>query len=160
MPEEEPAVVLKKAMLLIEEFHVLKSEKTIVNYSTVSELENEMISKWNGTVCESYVQEFIEFQKKQLEDRRTKWMNKNVKEVIFKLDSLTVPQCIQWQTAVSVLPDYLSDADLEDVENLSSEISKRIKLHRINGVVDMFNALSEEEQKDCLQKILERVHIK
>ena len=72
--------------------------------------------------------------------------------------SLTVPQCIQWQTAVSVLPDYLTDKDLEDVANLSSEISNRIKLHRINGVVDMFIALSEEEQKDCLQRILEQMN--
>lgn len=157
MPEEEAAVVLKKAMLLIEEFHILKSEKTIVNYSTVSELENELISKWNGTVCESYVRELIEFQKKQLEDRRAEWMKKNVKEVILKIDSLNVPQCIQWQTAVSVLPDYLTDKDLEDVANLSSEISKRIRLHRINGVIDMFIALSEEEQKDCLQRILAKM---
>ena len=144
-------------MLLIEEFHVLKAEKTVVNYSTVSELENALISKWNGTVCESYVQEFIAFQKKQLEDRRAEWMNKNVKEVILKIDSLTVPQCIQWQTAVSVLPDYLTNGDLEDVEKLSSEISRRIKLHRINGVVDMFNALSDDERKECLQRILSQM---
>ena len=157
IPEEETTVVLKKAMLLIEEFHVLKAEKTVVNYSTVSELENALISKWNGTVCESYVQEFIAFQKKQLEDRRAEWMNKNVKEVILKIDSLTVPQCIQWQTAVSVLPDYLTNGDLEDVEKLSSEISRRIKLHRINGVVDMFNALSDDERKECLQRILSQM---
>ena len=73
------------------------------------------------------------------------------------MDSLTVPQCVQWQTAVSVLPDYLTNADLEDVARLSLEISKRIKLHRINGVVDMFNALSEEERKECLQRILSQM---
>ena len=49
-------------------------------YIPLSELENELISKWNGTVCESYVRELIEFQKKQLEDRRAEWMKKMLKK--------------------------------------------------------------------------------
>ena len=67
---------------------------------------------------------------------------------------MTVAQCIQWQTGTSNLPDYLTAPDLEEVSGLSVEIAKRIKVHRINGVVDMFQTLSEDERKECLQRLL------
>ena len=154
MPDEETAVALKKAMLLIEEFHALKSRYSDVTPSAVSELENELSTKWRGTVCESYVQNVILSMKQSLDNRRAGWMKKNVSDVICKLDGMTTAQYIQWQTATLALPDYLSAADLKQVSELSEEIAKRIKAHRINGVVDMFQTLSEDERKECLQRLL------
>ena len=154
MPDEETIVALKKAMLLIDEFHALKSRYSDVTPSVISELENELLTKWKGTVCEGYVQESILTKKKLLDDRRTGWMRKNVSDVIIRIDTMTVAQCIQWQTATSNLPDYLTADDLKKVSGLSEEISKRIKAHRINGVVDMFQALSEDEKKECLHRLL------
>ena len=144
-------------MLLIEEFHTLKSRYSDVTPFAISELENELLTKWKGTVCEGYVQEFILTKKKLLDDRRTGWMRKNVSDVIIRIDTMTVAQCIQWQTATSNLPDYLTPPDLEEVSGLSAEIAKRIKAHKINGVVNMFQALSEDEKKECLQRLLSMV---
>ena len=76
MPDEETVIVLKNAMILIEEFYALKSRQNSVSHSTISELENEFISKWKGSVCEGYVQDLIVSKKKQLDRKRADWMKK------------------------------------------------------------------------------------
>ena len=63
---------------------------------------------------------------------------------------MSVAQCLKWQSTVSELPDYLEEEDLHEVIALSDVVTEKIKSQRIQGVVEMFNSLSIDEQRECL----------
>lgn len=66
---------------------------------------------------------------------------------------MTISQCVQWQSTKSELPDFLTDHDFEEIHALSILVTEKIKTQRINGVVEMFAALSKEEQWECLRQL-------
>ena len=87
---------------------------------------------------------------------RTKWIEKNVTDVLSNINSLSVTQCIQWQKIVSEVPEYLTESDLNLISSLSVKIAEIIKSQRINGVVEMFNTLTDEEKSECLHILIGR----
>lgn len=102
-------------------------------------------------MCDRYIKELIQSVKDTIEASRRQWMQKNVSIVQQNLGLLTVAQCIQWQSVTSELPYYLNDEDLAQVSALAASVTEKIKLQRINGVIEMFSALTDEEKQECLR---------
>ena len=67
------------------------------------------------------------------------------------IDSMTVAQCLKWQSTVSELPDYLEESELDELTDLTKLITEKIKSQRIQGVIEMFNSLSGDEKTECLK---------
>ena len=63
------------------------------------------------------------------------------------------PRTIQWQGVTSELPYYLNDEDLVQVTDLAASVTEKIKSQRINGVIEMFSALTDEEKQECLRRL-------
>ena len=155
-PEEKIRIKLSESAQLLEEYHSVKTKMLNADLRTISELEIEYDAKWKNTVCAGYVSECIESSKNKIQRMRTKWIEKNVTDVLSNINSLSVTQCIQWQKIVSEVPEYLTESDLNLISSLSVKIAEIIKSQRINGVVEMFNTLTDEEKSECLHILIGR----
>ncbi len=152
-PDEATVITLKNAQNLIQEFNKVKANVIQVDNSVIESLEEEYNSKWKGTVCDRYMAEYIEALKESQAQKRREWLRKNVLNIRETIETMTVSQCVQWQNTKSDLPDFLTDDDLEQINILSDLITEKVKKQKINGVVEMFTALSKEEQQECLQQL-------
>ena len=153
-PEEKIRIKLSESAQLLEEYHSVKTKMLNADLRTISEFEIEYDAKWKNTVCARYVLECIESSKDKIQRMRTKWIEKNVTDVLSNIDSLSITQCIQWQKIVSEVPEYLTESDLSLISSLSVKIAEIIKSQRINGVVEMFNTLTDEEKSECLHILI------
>ena len=149
-PDETIEVKLTNTQRLIEEFNKVIANTIQIDNTIIDSLEDEYYSKWKGTVCDRYMTEYITSLKIIQTQKRIEWLKRNVQSVRNSIDTMTVSQCVQWQSSMSDLPDFLDEKDLEDIAYLSSKVTKKIKEQRISGVVEMFSALSDDEKKECL----------
>ena len=85
--------------------------------------------------------------------KRNEWLRKNVQSVRDSIETMTVSQCVQWQGTMSELPEFLTDNDLADITNLSLMITEKIKTQKINGILELYVALSAEERAECLRRL-------
>lgn len=152
-PDTDAVIILTDAQQLIEEFNALKSNTVQVDTSTIEMLESEYNSKWKGTVCDRYVKELIASIRDNLSKKRSDWLNKNVAGIKSSIDTMTVSQCVQWQGIISELPEFLTEDDLEEITSLSAIVTEKVKTQKINGIVEMFAALSDEEKAECLLRL-------
>ena len=149
-PDETIKVKLTNTQRLIEEFNKVIANTIQIDNTIIDSLEDEYYSKWKGTICDRYMTEYITSLKSIQTQKRIEWLKRNVQSVRNSIDTMTVSQCVQWQSSMSDLPDFLDEKDLEDIAYLSSKVTKKIKEQRISGVVEMFSALSDDEKKECL----------
>jgi len=154
-PKEEIVITLANAQNLIEEFNRVKASIIQVDNSIIESLEEEYDGKWKGTVCDRYMAEYIASLKDVQAKKRQEWIKKNILNIRDSIGTMTVSQCVQWQSKKSELPDYLNEEDIEDINALSILITDKIKTQKINGVVELFTALSDEEKRECLRRLNE-----
>lgn len=154
-PDEKTLIKLTNAQKLIEEFARVRSSIVQADNSIIENLEEEYTSKWKGTVCDRYMMEYIASLMGNQDQKRKEWLRKNVINVKESIAKMTISQCVQWQGIISELPNFLTDNDLEDITNLSSIITDKIKAQKINGIIELYAALSDEEKSECLLKLQE-----
>jgi hypothetical protein len=147
-PCENIMIELEKAKQLPDEFHHMRMN---IDSNNISELETDYINRWKGTLCDNYMLFLIKSVKTKLSNRRDEWMRKNVIGVYTSIDTMTTAQCVKWQAIVSELPEFLEESDLAEITKLSETVREKIKSQRIQGVVEMFNALSNDEKIECLR---------
>lgn len=147
-PCENIMIELEKAKQLLDEFHHMRMN---IDSNNISELETDYINRWKGTLCDNYMLSLIKSVKTKLSNRRDEWMRKNVIGVYTSIDTMTTAQCVKWQAIVSELPEFLEESDLAEITKLSETVREKIKSQRIQGVVEMFNALSNDEKIECLR---------
>ena len=152
-PDEKTVIKLTNAQNLIEEFNRVRMSVAQADNSIIESLEEEFNSKWKNTVCDRYMTEYIDSLKIIQTQKRNEWMRKNVQNIHDSLETMTVSQCVQWQGTISELPEFLMEKDLEEITELSYIITNKIKNQKINGVVEMFISLSEDEKIECLHRL-------
>lgn len=156
-PDEKTMIILTKAQNLIDEFIKVKSNIVQADNSIIEDLEKDYTSKWKGTVCDQYMTEYIASLKENQAKKREEWLSKNVLNVKESIATMSISQCVQWQGMISKLPDFLMEKDLEDITILSSIITEKIKSQKINGIIELYVALSAEEKSECLRN-LQNIH--
>lgn len=154
-PDEKTLITLTNAQNLIEEFARVRSSIVQADNSIIENLEDEYNSKWKGTVCDRYMVEYIGSLKENQYQKRKEWLRKNVLNVKESISTMTISQCVQWQGIILELPEFLTDKDLEDITNLSSMITEKIKAQKIKGILELYAALSMEEKIECLRRLQE-----
>ena len=152
-PDEKTVITLTGALNLIEEFDKVRKSIIQADNSSIEDLEAEYNSKWKDTVCDRYMTEYIASLKGIQAQKRNEWLRKNVQSVRDSIETMTVSQCVQWQGTMSELPEFLTDNDLADITNLSLMITEKIKTQKINGILELYVALSAEERAECLRRL-------
>lgn len=151
-PSEKYSRVLVSASNLLDEFKRVSSSIQSNNIAqSINKLKLEYETRWKGTVCEKFMKDKISEAEQTLERMRNGWMNRFVYSVVSRLSEMTLGQCQQWRTSVGEIPDYLSEDNLREFAQLSEKITEKLKIYKINGVVELYKSLNSDEKKRCLE---------
>ena len=81
-------------------------------------------------------------------------MEKSKKENIYiDFSNMSLDQCINWQNKMENIPSYISNNTLEIIKIKKEEASTKIAEQRVDGVIAMFNRLTNDEKRIFLSKI-------
>ena len=84
--------------------------------------------------------------KKALMDEEYAWMTNNVEYVYINCATLTPYECTSWLERTSVLPTCLSSTSKERYKQVRTIVERHLHDARIEGVLSMYDALSEDEK--------------
>lgn len=115
----------------------------------LSELE-EMVNEYSDTPFEYLIKNEIAKTKDKYHKQSVAWMQRNVYSKEGTIPTMSVTECSTWQSVISDLPKYLGAEDLVRVEETRNLIKMRMKQLKIEGVIQLFNELSDSEKEECL----------
>lgn len=84
---------------------------------------------------------------------RDRWLNKYVVPAEEFSKEMNASECTNWLDKTLVLPAYLDSKTLERYKEAMRIIELQLHSSRIQGVVSMFNNLTDSEKKECLKII-------
>jgi len=65
-----------------------------------------------------------------------------------------VNQCLRWQKDTELLPNYLREETIQRYYHIKNMVKNRLSDLKIEAVVKLFNQLTPEQRKICLEKLL------
>lgn len=151
-PNDDIIIKLDNTLALIDEFKRI-IQKSEASPKCVSELTNDYNNRWIHTVCGNVMLLHIEGLNQAIEEKRQLWINENLRNIEIQAETMSASECIQWQNKCTDCPDFLNDDDINALNNAQKVINERLKSLKIHGVVEMFNELSADEKKACLEML-------
>lgn len=118
---------------------------------TLEQLKNEYDNRWKFTVCASVCDNLIKLLEEKQASERLEWIESNITKVNNSVGNMSAQDCIRWKNSHTEIPVFLNKDDIERLIQLTDKIDKRLKSLKIQGVVSLFNELSESEKKECLK---------
>ena len=97
--------------------------------------------------CQRKLNEFL---KKQAD-----WVKQYISPVEYEVRTMNAPRCSAWLSQTQTLPNYLDQQTVKRYHEVRRSVEQRLHSCRVQGVVSMFNELSNEEKEECL-KILQK----
>lgn len=146
----EMNIVLDNAINTIDEYrNIIKNAEIDKQY--IDFLSSEYETKWKHTVCSKAMESHISNLNKSILERRQAWINENITDMENKVEYMNASACIQWQNRCTEFPNFLIDDDINHIERIQRLVGLRLKELKIQGVVEMFNELSDAEKIECLK---------
>ena len=99
--------------------------------------------------CQRKLNEFL---KKQAD-----WVKQYISPVEYEVRTMNAPRCSAWLSQTQTLPNYLDHQTVKRYHEVRRSVEQRLHSCRVQGVVSMFNELSNEEKEECL-KILQKTN--
>lgn len=96
---------------------------------------------------------------KSLKQKQNEWVMNNISLIKNAVEGLTASECVSWLEKTATLPYYLSADTKAEYAKARVLVEHRLHTCRIEGVVSMFNSLSESEKKQCLEILLKEINI-
>ncbi|MGB4043330.1 MAG: hypothetical protein WBK18_05480, partial [Thermacetogeniaceae bacterium] len=86
----------------------------------------------------------------------SEWMLRNAIDIneIYKLDAARALQC---KTRLQKIPPFLSDQQVKAVNEMIKACDKRLDELEVEGLVEKFNAMSEDNKRNFLRKIADYI---
>ncbi|MGN0691550.1 MAG: hypothetical protein ACI4K7_04285, partial [Oscillospiraceae bacterium] len=149
-PADDTAAELQDMIKTIDEYRTMikNSEADIF---TIERLTSEYDSKWSNTVCANAMKAHISALKKAVAAKRQMWFDENIADMAFKVEGMSAAACVQWQNRCAECPNFLTEDDIVELHNVRELVNSRLKSLKIQGVVEMFNELSDAEKIECLR---------
>lgn len=82
------------------------------------------------------------------------WIDENIIITEKSIDTLSAAQCIKWLDNSEKLPSYLRAETKSRYALLKPQIEARLRKCRVDGVVSMFQNLSDAEKSQCLEILI------
>lgn len=121
---------------------------------TLEQLKNEYDNRWKFTVCASTCNKLIQLLEDKQASERLEWIESNITQVNSSVGNMSAQDCIRWKNSYTEIPVFLNKNDIERLNQLADKIDERLKSLKIQGVVSLFNELSESEKKECLKILM------
>lgn len=143
---------LKNLKHEIEEYKVdikeIKDKK--ITWSNIDILNKELLKKYQSSKLIDLVQNYLKNISNNLRLNEEKWKNENI---YIDFSNMSLEKCVAWQNKVVNIPYYISNNTIEILKLKKEEVSIKIAEQRVDGVIAMFNTLTDDEKKIFLNKI-------
>lgn len=91
--------------------------------------------------------------REKLEKEEGKWLLKYIDTAEQTYSTMTLQECTIWLDKTSTPPPYLRYESINRYQKAKSLVEERLHNARVDGVLYMYNRLSDEEKKDFLKRI-------
>lgn len=144
---------LEGYLKLIDSFNEL-----IAQYKNIEQIEHdtlinklpEHINLFKGTALAICAHNWLSEIQDTLSKRELLWKQRYVIAVQSKVDAMSINECINWTRITAERPAYLTQKTVTEYGLVSKKVNDRIKECRVQGVVSMFNELTDDEKNECL----------
>ena len=86
--------------------------------------------------------------------RADNWMLTNVPPTIDDVNAWDAAKCFSWLQSVAMPPDYLSQEQLDRIEEVRVYARARQVQMTLDTIVEQFRSLDSEERKRCLNRLM------
>lgn len=121
----------------------------------ISELES-LTNKWAEVESDIDFTPLIESSRDQMinyvNELENKWVQKYLQERNIRIE-WDVSGCTTWLNDTNVMPHFLTPETMVNCKSMRNQIMERLNELSVDGVVSLFNNLTEEQQKICYDKI-------
>ena len=149
-----PESILSEAAKLIDSIHRVQA--------VIIELPNQ-IDQLTSYLCQNQVDfstvVYSECESKlnNLLKKQENWTKQFIIPVENEVNMMSASRCSGWLSQTQTQPDYLDQQTVKRYLDLKCRIEQRLHSSRVQGVVSMFNELTDEEKEECL-KMLQRIN--
>ena len=91
--------------------------------------------------------------REKLEKEEGKWLLKYIDTAEQTYSTMTLQECTIWLDKTSTPPPYLRYESINRYQKAKCLVEARLHNARVDGVLYMYNRLSDEEKKDFLKRI-------
>ncbi|MDQ0201066.1 hypothetical protein [Neobacillus ginsengisoli] len=127
--------------------------------SELATLEN----KWNEVESDIDFIPLLESNREQminhLNELETKWVNRYLKQLNSEI-GWDVTECNIWLNDTTVLPHFLSPISIDNFKKMRNQVMLRLNELSVDGVLSLFNNLTEEQKKFCYDKIVSLLSVR
>ena len=149
---EPPENMLSEAAKLIESIHRVQNAVTelpnqidqLRNYRCPNQLGFSSVIR---AECESKLNECIK--------KQAQWIKQFLIPIESEVGRISASSCSGWLSQTQTLPGYLDQQTVKRYHELRLQVEQRLHNCRVQGVVSMFNELTNEEKEECL-KLLQK----
>lgn len=143
---------IKKLKCEIEEykFYIREIKGKEVTWNNFDVLKKKLLERYRSSKLLSLIEKNIEDILNNLKENEEKWKKENI---YIDFSNMSLDQCINWQNKMENIPSYISNNTLEIIKIKKEEASTKIAEQRVEGVIAMFNRLTNDEKRIFLSKI-------
>ncbi|KXA03950.1 hypothetical protein, partial [Clostridium perfringens] len=112
--------------------------------------KKKLLERYKSSKLLPLIEKNIEDILNNLKENEEKWKKENI---YIDFSNMSLDQCINWQNKMENIPSYISNNTLEIIKIKKEEASTKIAEQRVDGVIAMFNRLTNDEKRIFLSKI-------
>ena len=122
---------------------------------TLNELEIYLksIQKDEGMFGYNAIENTIIQRIEKLKEEEIKWVDKNIVNVEKNYSTMSTQDCLSWLEKMRIIPSFCGRNTNDRILKIKPLIETRLQASRVEGVIAMYNMLSESE-KDIFKKMI------
>lgn len=117
-----------------------------------NEIKDELLEKYKSVSINFNQMKFlnsqIEYLSSEFKFMDIKWRRENL-----EVDGKDRRFLIAWKDKIQIVPDYLSESTLKEIENTKIKVEEVLSKQNIQTVIEYFEKLSAEEKEKCLEQL-------
>ena len=114
------------------------------------------ISQKTNQYCHGTIKQCAIDAKEKLEREEGKWVSKFIDVAENNYHTMTPQECTAWLEKTKIIPAYFSSKAVERYHRVRRHVEGRLHHARVDGVLSMYDRLSEEEKAEFKRRIGQR----
>lgn len=115
------------------------------------------ISQKTNQYCHGAIKRCAIDAKEKLEREEGKWVSKFIDVAENNYHTMTPQECTAWLEKAKIIPAYFSSKAVERYHRVRRRVEDRLHHARVDGLLSMYDRLSEEEKAEFVQRIRQRL---
>lgn len=147
---QQEIVVLKEA--------IVEAMKYIDELPDDIEALDDTISRANYRTlyCGRAVKGAAEQKKMQLTKAQETWVIRNLEPVMDGYTTMSTQECLHWIKKAETVPQYFDTKTMRMLEKANELVQSRLHESRVEGLISMYDQLTDVEQKEFINRITAR----